>query len=67
MSCNRVFDRLLPDQLCHTRFFLLVFFLQPDLVPALDWPDPGLTRQAESGFKTMKGNINYNWGNRGFN
>ena len=34
MGCNRVFDWVLPGQLGHTKFFLTLFFLQPNSVPA---------------------------------
>jgi hypothetical protein len=43
MGCNQV----LPG---HTLFFLFLFFSQLGLVPA---PDPGLTHQTGSSFKTM--------------
>jgi hypothetical protein len=39
---QRVCNQVLPG---HTRFFLPSFFLQPDLVPAPDRPDPGSTHR----------------------
>ena len=45
-GCNRV----LPG---HTGFFLHLFFLQPDSVPAPSRPGPRSTRRVGPGFKTM--------------
>jgi hypothetical protein len=59
-GCNRVFDWILPDPPCHrvnppghTDFWLSLFFLKSDPIPAPARPNPGSTRRAGLSFKTM--------------